>query len=103
MQENRIPVGRHTASIPIAFLAVLCLLLGASCAAHVSKAASSTIKLSLGGFRGLETAGGRKVPAFGTVKVTISADDMDTVSKTFSASSGTITLELPRGRIGWSR
>ena len=90
MQRSRIP----------AILAVIVAAFSvASCASHVSKSASGTIKLTLGGGRGLEAGWpGGTVPAFSSVVVSVSAADMDTITKTVSGSTGNITLELPAGK-----
>lgn len=82
----------------VATSAIIALFSIFACAAHVSRSEYGTVKINVGGERCLETGWPAGVtPTFGSVIVTVSAADMETISKTFSGGSGTIELSVPAG------
>ena len=84
---------------PITVLCLVISVLGISpCAAHVSKADYSTLTIAVGPSRELETGWpDGSVPAFGSVVVTVSAADMDTITQTATPYDKNITMKIPAG------
>lgn len=80
------------------FLPIVALLV-VSCAQSVSRGEEyGTVTIAFGPSRALETGWPNGVvPTFGSVTVTVSADDMTTVSQTVSGTSGNLTIQVPAG------